>query len=488
MSAAVGFVYLIGAGPGAPDLITLRGRRLLRIADVVVHDRLVSPALLDVAGSDAVLIDVGKNPAADSTPQADINALLIEHARAGRFVVRLKGGDPLLLGRGYEEIQACSNAGIPCAVVPGISSAVAGPSAAGIPVTHRNVSRSVAVVTGRTHDDVDPLDYSALAKMDTLVVLMGYGRRVAVVDGLLRAGKPSDVPAACITRATAPGQRMVRATLSALPEVMDQAGMAPPTVIIIGPVAALHDGMPLSSRRFVMTRPRGTGTELSSALMALGAQVDDVALTRIERGSGPEFDDALNRIDTYSWLVLTSQHAVAALRTRLAERSVDARSLHNVRIAAVGPRTTRALGRLGLRPDVVPAANDAAGLVAAIATAHDLSGCRVLYPCSARAATTLRDGLCQAGAIVDPVVVYDTVAETIDRSAWSQLEPYDSVLLYSPSAARALAELDSSASCVCVGPTTARAATALGLQVKAMATVPSTPEMVATIMRCFGTT
>jgi uroporphyrin-III C-methyltransferase len=227
----------VGAGPGDPGLITARGLELLRRADVVVHDRLIGPELLGEARSDAVLIDVGKGPGHAPYSQAEINALLVEHAGQGNTVVRLKGGDPFVFGRGSEEAQACNEAGVPVQVVPGVSSAIAGPAAAGIPLTARGVAQSFAVVTAQQADG--PADLSGLAGVDTLVVLMGRAQLGPIAEQLIAAGRDPATPAACIQSATTADQRVTRASLSTIAEAADRDGLQAPVVIVIGEVAAL---------------------------------------------------------------------------------------------------------------------------------------------------------------------------------------------------------------------------------------------------------
>ncbi len=240
MNIVPGTVYLVGAGPGDPDLLTVRGLKLLRQADVVVHDRLVSQRMLEQARADAEVIDAGKAPGQHRYSQPWINALLIDRARKGLSVVRLKGGDPFVFGRGYEELTACRNASVACLVVPGVSSAFAAPAAAGIPVTNRGSVRSVAIITGQVaHDGSEPsLDFRALAAMDTLVILMGRANLEELTQGLIDAGREPTTPAACIERATMPDQRVTRATLATVADAAERDGLRPPVVSVIGKVAA----------------------------------------------------------------------------------------------------------------------------------------------------------------------------------------------------------------------------------------------------------
>ncbi len=239
MSIDRGVVYLVGAGPGDPDLITVRGLSLLRQADVVVHDRLVARSLLDEVRPDAEVIDAGKAPGQHRYAQQWINALLVGRAKKGRSVVRLKGGDPFVFGRGFEELTACREAGVPCGVVPGVSSAIAAPASVGIPVTTRGAVRSVAIVTGQVAGDgsAPKLNYTALAAMDTIVILMGRANLPELIRGLIDAGRDSATPAACVERATTPDQRVTVATLGTLVDAVDRAALRAPVVTVIGRVA-----------------------------------------------------------------------------------------------------------------------------------------------------------------------------------------------------------------------------------------------------------
>jgi uroporphyrin-III C-methyltransferase len=253
-------VHLVGGGPGDPGLITSRGLELLRSADVVVHDRLIGAELLGEARADARLIDVGKGPAHAPYPQAEINALLVAEARDGRSVVRLKGGDPFVFGRGSEEAAACREAGVPVYVVPGVSSAIAGPAAAGIPVTARGLARSFAVVTAHTAGpDADAVDVAGLAGADTLVVLMGRASLAALAARLVAAGRDPATPAACIQSATTPAQRVTRATLGTIAEAVDRDGLENPVVTVVGAVAALADA------------ELGSGVASATLMVATGA-------------------------------------------------------------------------------------------------------------------------------------------------------------------------------------------------------------------------
>ncbi|MGH9263704.1 MAG: uroporphyrinogen-III C-methyltransferase, partial [Acidimicrobiales bacterium] len=365
-------VYLVGAGPGDPGLLTRRGAELLARADVVVHDRLSEIALLDLAPATAERIDVGKSPGSP-VAQEEINALLVERGRAGQEVVRLKGGDPFVFGRGGEEAVALAEAGVPFEVVPGISAAVAVPAYAGIPVTHRGLSTSFTVVTGHSRHAVDnDVDWDALARAaDTIVVLMGVAHRSEIAARLQAGGLPGDTPVAAVRWGTRPGQRTVRTTLRDLPDVT----LEPPVTIVIGRVAGLDlrwfegpsgplsgvTGRPLSGRRVVVTRARAQASSLVEKLTALGAEA--VELPTIEIGDPSDGGQALRaaaaRLSTYDWVVFTSTNAVDRLFACLH----DARDFGAARVAAVGPGTAAALVARGVAADLQPPSAVAESLV-----------------------------------------------------------------------------------------------------------------------------
>ena len=320
-------VYLVGAGPGDPGLITVRGLELLESADVVVHDRLVDHRLIRRARTDAEIVDVGKTPGGKGARQGDIHALLIARASEGRSVVRLKGGDPFVFGRGGEEAMALSRAGIPFEVVPGITSAIAAPAYAGIPVTHRGVASSVTFVTGSESPDRPgaDVDWSALARTNgTLVVLMGWRSLESVVARLNSEGLPDDTPAALVEWGTGPRQRSVVGTLVDIIEKGRARGLGPPVVAVFGGVAALRkdirwfDNRPLFGKRVLVTRSRAQAGALTRLLEGQGADVIEVPTIRIEPPEDyGELDEALRRLSAFDWVVFTSTNAVDAVFDRL---------------------------------------------------------------------------------------------------------------------------------------------------------------------------
>ncbi|MBX6378705.1 MAG: uroporphyrinogen-III C-methyltransferase, partial [Clostridia bacterium] len=372
-----GRVYLVGAGPGDPGLLTLKGAACLERADVVVHDRLVDPRVLALARPDAELIDAGKEPGEPKLTQEAINALLVERARRGQVVVRLKGGDPFIFGRGGEEALALAEAGVPFEVVPGVSSVSAVPAYAGIPLTFRGLSSAFLVLTGHrctvASGDDDP-DWESLARAaDTLVVLMGMSRLGECLAGLRRGGRDPSTPAAVIAKGTLGEQRVVVADLARLADEVAAAGLRNPAIAVVGPVVSLRERLawferrPLFGRRILVTRSREQAGQLSRLLAEQGAQPVEVPLIRaVPPASWEEFDAALTNLAHYRWVAFTSANAVRAFGERLWAAGRDARALAGVSIACVGGETDRALRGWGLRADLVPETFNAAALAAVL--------------------------------------------------------------------------------------------------------------------------
>jgi uroporphyrinogen III methyltransferase/synthase len=470
-------VYLVGAGPGDPGLITRRGARLLSQADVVIYDRLVHRSILALAPDSAELIDVGKRPgSADGHErQEQINQLLTDHGRRAHVVVRLKGGDPFLFGRGGEEVEILTRAGIPCEVVPGVTSAFGAAAAAGIPVTHRGLASSVTVVTGRVGDSSAPagVDWDALAKVDgTLVILMGMSTRASIAAALLHGGKAPDTPVAVIEKGTTPAQRTVRTTLDRLADV----SLGSPAIIVIGPVASLGVGAaptvdgPLSGRSIVVTRSSPRAKGLVAALQHAGARVLEMPLTT---QIGPEDGGAALRaaaaqVGRYDWVVFTSANAVDRTMGELR----DARALGSVKVAAVGPASADALRMTGVEPDLVPAEHSALGLIEEFPHRGDADDGLVLFPCADLAPSTIPDGLGEKGWEVTRVEAYRTVnLPEADPDVVADVAGADAVTFTATSSVRAYLVLrgpDGAAVpvppvVVCIGPTTAENARALGM-------------------------
>jgi uroporphyrinogen III methyltransferase / synthase len=475
-------VYLVGAGPGDPGLLTRRGAKLLGRADVVLYDRLVSPAVLDLVSPSAQLIDVGKDPDAPAGSgagrQAEIARLLVEHGRNSAVVVRLKGGDPFVFGRGGEEVVALAQAGIPFEVVPGVTSAFAAPAVAGIPVTQRGVASSVTVVTGRVGEPGGEgvPDWEALSRAGgTLVILMGMTTRAAIADALIRGGRAPETPAAVIEQATTASQRVARTTLAGLASV----DLGSPAVIVVGQVAALGASPPedavarrgaLAGRAVAVTRagPRAGG--LVGALERAGAIVVELPLTRQvdPADGGAALRAAAAAVGDVAWVVLSSLNAVE----RFMAEVPDARALAGVLVAAVGPATADALRTAGVEPDLVPAEHSARGLVEEFPDAPD-GGCRrVLFPCADLAPDTVAAGLASKGWDVARVEAYRTVPLAVPEAAvLARVAGSDALVLTATSSVRAFtalrtpegAAVPAPSHVVCIGPSTAAAAREAGL-------------------------
>ena len=416
MRSRTGTVYLVGAGPGDPGLLTLRGAEVLARADVVVCDYLVNPALLAHAPEGAEQIVIGKHGKKDLT-QDEINALLIDRARAGKCVVRLKGGDPFVFGRGGEEAEALSAAGISWEVVPGVTAAVAVPAYAGIPLTHRELAATVAFATGHERWDKEytGIDWESLAKRTGTVVLFMSVRRLGDnLKKLIDHGRDAQTPAALVEWGTLPRQRVVVGTLTNLAERATAANIAPPALLVVGEVVKLREKLAwlekraLHGKRVLLLRPRGQGG-VSAQLRELGADVVELPAIRIEPPeSTAPLDEALVKLGSYDWIVFTSQNAVSAVFERLGTAHRDARAFGRARICAIGEETARVLREHGVVPDLVPKEAQAEGLVDAFA-AEDVQGRRFLLPRAAEARETFPEALRLRGAHVDVVAAYRTV-------------------------------------------------------------------------------
>jgi uroporphyrinogen III methyltransferase/synthase len=463
-------VYLVGAGPGDPGLLTARALELIAEADVIVHDRLIPESALDGARDDAERFDVGKEGGGPSVTQDEIGQLLITHGQAGHSVVRLKGGDPFVFGRGGEEAELLRDAGVPFEVVPGITAGVAAPAYAGIPVTHRDAASAVAFVTG--HEDPDKpesaLDWDALAAFPgTLVVYMGVRTLDAIARALVAGGRPGSEPAAIVERGTLPRQRVVVATLETIAAVAAEQGIRAPAISVFGQVAALHDRLewlrarPLSGRSVAVTRARAQSSGLARRLRELGASVVEAPAIRIAPIAG-----AAPQLDGYDLVCLTSPNGVRLLFERLRAAGRDARALAGARVAAIGPGTARALSDQGVIADVVPERFIAEGLVEALA---EIPVSRALIARAAVARDVLPDALRERGAEVDVLELYETVAEPLSDEQRTAVAGADYVTFTSSSTVdfffeQAGADAAPAARLVSIGPVTSNALRAQGRQ------------------------
>jgi uroporphyrinogen III methyltransferase/synthase len=473
-----GIVYLVGAGPGDPGLMTRRSLELIASAEAILHDRLIPPGALDGARPDAELVYVGKQPGGHTMRQDEINELLVRLGGEGKSVVRLKGGDPFVFGRGGEEAQALRDAGIPFEVVPGVTAGVAVPAYAGIPVTHRDEASAVAFVTG--HEDPQKpetaLDWPALAAFPgTLVLYMGIGNLEGIARRLSEAGRASDEPVAVVERGTLPGQRTVTGTLADIAARVKEAGIRPPAITLVGPVAKLREPLawleqrPLFGRSVVVTRARAQASGLAARLATLGAHVVETPAIRIEpRPVSGEVRAAAEAIEEYALVCVTSPNGATLLMDALAELGKDARALANATVAAIGPGTAAELARRGIRADVVPERSVAEALVEALEQVA-VEGRRVLVARAAEARDLLPDALRERGAEVDVVALYDTVAEPLSDGQLANAASADYVTFTSSSTVRFFDEaggrVGDGTRVVSIGPVTSETARELGLTV-----------------------
>jgi uroporphyrinogen III methyltransferase/synthase len=483
-------VYLVGAGPGDPGLLTVRADAVLRRADVVVYDRLSVEALLELAPPQAERISVGKAPGQVTMPQPEINALLVERGRTSSTVVRLKGGDPFVFARGGEEAAALAEAGIPFEVVPGITSAIAVPAYAGIPVTLRHSSTSFTVVTG--HEDPaageeGSVDWRAVARVGgTIVILMGVARIGRIAEELVAGGLDPTTPVAAVRWGTRPEQQTVRATLGTIAA----QPLATPSVIVVGEVAAVDlawfERRPLFGRRVVVTRTRRQASALSTALRDAGAEPIEVPVIRVDNpdDGGAALREAVAQSGSYDWVVVTSPNGAERVHRALDDSGLDARAFGGARVAAIGPATAAVLRAAGLRADLVPERFVAEELLDALAAAGPPG--RVLLARAEVARDVLPDGLRARGWHVDVVDAYRTVAAPLTDAQRAAIEGADVVTFTSSSTVDRFIEAVGARSVppvvACIGPITAATARAHGLSVDVEAEVHTVDGLVAALV------
>jgi uroporphyrinogen III methyltransferase/synthase len=470
---APGVVFLVGAGPGDPGLLTARALELIATADVILYDRLIPVTALDGARPDAELVYVGKEGRGPQMPQDEIERLLVAHGRAGKRVVRLKGGDPFVFGRGGEEALVLRAAGIAFEVVPGVTSGVAAPAYAGIPVTQRDRASGVALITG--HEDPDKpesaIDWPALAAFPgTLVFYMGVKQLPRIAAQLIAGGRPADEPTAVVERGTLPGQRTVVATLATIAERAAEATIKPPSITVVGPVAALREEgvrwleeRPLYGKTVAVTRAREQASGLAARLRELGAEVVETPVIRVVPLNPPAPDPS-----RYDLVCLTSPNGVGLFFERLAAAGLDARALHGARVAAIGPATARALRAHGVLADVQPDRAIAEALVEAL---DEATVTRALIARARVARDVLPDALRARGAEVDVLELYETVAEPLAPEQLEAIRAADYVTFTSASTvANLLSALDGDSATLdgarlaSIGPITSDALRRAGLE------------------------
>ena len=485
MKSNKGKVYLVGAGPGDPGLITVKGKECIENADVIIYDYLAAPSLLGHAPGKAEMIYVGKKGGDHTLSQDGINALLVEKASGGAVVTRLKGGDPFIFGRGGEEAEELVKAGIPFEVVPGVTSAIAASAYAGIPLTHRKFTATLSLVTG--HEDPEKeesnIDWPAISKSGTLVFFMGVKNLPLIVRRLVECGRSEDTPVALIRWGTTPQQKTVTGTLKTIVDNVTAARLKSPSIIVVGEVVSLRETMqwfenrPLFGKRMVITRARSQASDLVKMLSDLGANCMEAPSIRVCDADdyGP-MDQAITALSSYDWIVFTSVNGVTYFFDRLFSMGLDVRRLSTVKTACIGPATAKRLREFGLLSDIIPESYVAEAVVEAFKD-QDMKGRRVLIPRAKEARAVLPVELRNMGAVVDEVTAYQTLEvrdhadELIEslRSGSIDLVTFTSSSTVKNFAAvlpeSEIKDLMNGVTVACIGPITAETAEKLGFKV-----------------------
>ena len=495
-----GKVYLVGGGPGDPGLITQKGRDCLAQAEVVVYDRLLDEQLLKVASPKAEKIYVGKAAGAHTKSQSRINQLLVEKAKEGKTVVRLKGGDPFVFGHGGEEAKTLANNHIPFQIVPGITSAVAVPAYAGIPVTHRGLASSFAVITGHEAPSKGSsnINWEKLATaVDTLVFLMAMKNLPKIVAKLIEHGRSPDTPVAVIKEGTTPEQETVVGRLGDIVAKAEEHHLTPPAVIVVGEVVKLReklrwfDNRPLFGKRILITRARHQAGALSQLLSERGAKPIEVPAINIQALSDTrKLDQAIANLDQYQWVVFTSVNGVEAFFQRLYNLNLDTRALGNLRIGAIGPATAKTLKEQGIIPDYIPNVYTSEDIVTGLSS-WGIAGKRFLLPRADIADKKLTNGLTRLGAEVHEIVAYRTAPPTEEISKARELLLSDEIDVITFTSSSTVSNLVAafggdptpinSSKVACIGPKTAETAIRVGLRVDIIAGEHTIPGLVAAI-------
>jgi uroporphyrinogen III methyltransferase / synthase len=491
-----GKAYLIGAGPGDPELITIKGRRILEHADAVLYDHLASDALVALAPPSAERLYVGKKKSQHTYTQDEICAMLIERARRGLTVVRLKGGDPFLFGRGGEEAEALTDAGIDFEVIPGVTTPLGIAAYTGVPLTHREHTSAVTFVTGHA---VEAIDWSRAGLSETLVIFMGLTQFPAIARELIARGRSADTPAMAVRWATRPDQHTIVGTLATLPSLIEQHSLKPPATIIIGEVVRLRDKLdwyerlPLFGKRIVVTRAKGQAEALSARLRSLGAGVIEFPTIEIRPAADyAPLDRALSTLACYDWLIFTSANGVRFFLDRLDRSPADLRSLR-ARICAIGPATRSAVEALHLKVDLMGKDYVAEGLLEAFQS-HDLAGKRILLPRAAVARDLVPAELARRGAQVDVVEAYRTVipeeASTQAAEIFHSPHKPDCITFTSSSTVQNFATAAGTqwlaqVKVASIGPITSQTARGLGIEVTAEANPYTIDGVVESILGMF---
>ncbi|MFC1939217.1 uroporphyrinogen-III C-methyltransferase [Chloroflexota bacterium] len=499
-----GKVYLVGAGPGDPGLISVKGLECLKKADVIIYDRLVDERLLEAAPPETERIYVGKTAGEHTKPQVELNQLLVAKAGKGKTVVRLKGGDPFVLGRGGEEAEVLAQNHVPFEVVPGVTSAIAVPAYAGIPVTHRGLASSFAIITGHEDPakDSSSINWEKLATgVDTLVFLMGMKNTPEIVARLIEYGRPPDTPVAVIKDGTNPNQRTLVGNLENIVAKVKKHRLTPPAVIVVGEVVKLReklrwfDNRTLFGKRVLVTRARRQASALSRLLAEEGAQPVELPTIDIQAISDTrELDRALSNLSSYQWLVFTSVNGVAAFWQRLYDLNMDSRTLSGLKVVSIGPATAKALEAQSIVPDYVPETYTSEGIIAGLKR-YNIAGQRFLLPRADIADKYLVQEISRLGAEVHEIAAYQTAPATKTISQARQMlisGEIDIVTFTSSSTVSNLmtvfpGELSAinGVKIACIGPKTADTAARAGLKVDIIAQEQTIPGLVAAIEEYF---
>jgi uroporphyrinogen III methyltransferase / synthase len=502
-----GRIYLIGAGPGDPGLLTIKGKVCIEQADVIVRDYLANEEFLRYAKPRAEVIFAGKKGGESHIEQDEINRIIIDRARRGKIVVRLKGGDPFIFGRGGEEAAAAAAAGIPFEIVPGVTAAVGVPAYAGIPLTHRNVASSVTFITG--HEDREKEDrqvsWDQLPGTGTLVFFMGLGNLSEIVQQLIRHDRTPETPIAVVRWGTKPEQRTIVGTLENIAERVRDEGLRPPALIIVGEVVKLREklnwfeGRPLFGKRILVTRARDQAVEFTELLKLYGADpVEFPTIEVVPPESWDALDEGIRRIEEYDWLIFTSVNGVVYFLERLRAGGKDIRALRGIKLCAIGPRTAQEIERMGVRVDLIPDEYVAEALIEQMGR-QELKGRRILIPRAAVARDILPEALARMGARVDVVPAYRTIRPTRDVD-WvknvlqarqisvitftSSSTARNFVDMFGPDEARRLLQ---GVAVACIGPITARTVEDYGLAVQILPKDSTIPSLAQAIVEHFTT-
>lgn len=501
-----GKVYLVGAGPGDPGLITVKGMECIRRADVVIYDYLASPALLDYASENAELIYVGKKGGDHTLSQEGINDLIAQKAKENLIVTRLKGGDPFIFGRGAEEAQVLIAEGIPFEIVPGVTSAIAAPAYAGIPLTHRKFTSTVAFITGHEdqHKTESSIHWASLARgVGTLVFLMGVKNLPNITQQLLQHGKPADTPVALVRWGTTARQVTVAGTLDNIVQRVQEAGLKAPAIIVIGDVVILRESMqwyeqrPLLGKRIVVTRARAQASDLIRRLADLGAEcLEYPTIKTMPPADWTPLDNAIGNLSGYNWLIFTSVNGVKFFFQRLFALGKDVRVLNQVNTAAIGPATAGELFGFGLKSDIVPDSYRAESIIEAFAD-REISGHKILLPRAEEARPILPAELIRMGARVDEVTAYHTLPVTDNAEQLIQLleeNAIDAVTFTSSSTVRNFKsllphenfkDLIKGVTIASIGPITSDTASELGFDVHISADTYTIPGLCEAIVQYY---